>query len=104
MLADYLRYLLRRTQQFLQETTGQDVWQDLGNRAEIVFSHPNDWGANQQKFLEKAAVQAGLITKKRTLKCLHFVGNAQAITSFALHRSYWLDFLFKVCQYLQIYT
>ena len=79
MLVDYLKYLMQRTQAFLQETTGQDVWQDLGNRAEIVFSHPNDWGADQRKLLEKAAVQAGLVTKEGAFKRLHFVEGAEAV-------------------------
>ena len=60
------------------------MWANLGHRAEIVLSHPNRWGAEQQKFLEKAAIQAGLVTREGAKIYLHFVEEAEAAASFAL--------------------
>jgi len=77
----------------LREATGQDVWSDLRHRAEIVFSHPNRWGAEQQKFLKEAAVQAGIVTQEGTL---HFVEEAEAAASFALSKDATLDLKFEV--------
>lgn len=49
----------------------------------MVFSHPS-WGAKERKFPEKAAVQAGLVTKERATKCLCFVGEVEAAASYVL--------------------
>ena len=68
----------------MRETTGQDLWATLGHRAEIVLSHPNRWGTEQQRFLEKAAIQAGLVTRDGAKQYLHFVEEAEAAASFAL--------------------
>lgn len=81
---DFLRYLLQRTQEFLLERTGRDVWSDFPGRAEIVLSHPNRWGADQQKFLESVAIQAGLVTKDGARRYLHFVEEAEAAACFSL--------------------
>ena len=50
----------------------------------MVFSYPSYWGAKERKFLERAAVGAGLVTKERASKCLHFVGEAEAVATYAL--------------------
>jgi hypothetical protein len=96
--------LLKRTQEFLRERTGGDVWSSLKHRAEIVISHPNRWGTKQQKFLEEAAIQAGLVTREGAKKYLHFVEEAEAAASFALAlaltRDITLDLKFEVCEYL----
>jgi hypothetical protein len=77
----------------LREATGHDVWTDLGHQAEIVFSHPNRWGAEQQKFLEKAAMQAGIVTQEGAL---HFVEEAEAAASFAFSVDVTLGLKFEV--------
>ena len=69
------------------------MWSDLRHRAEIVFSHPGRWRAKQQKFLEKAAMQAGIVTQEGTL---HFVEEAEAAASFALSIDVTLDLKFEV--------
>ena len=94
--ADYLAYLLKRTEEFLREATGYDVWPKLKHRAEIVFSHPNRWGTEQQKFLEKAAIQAGLVTREGARRYLHFVEEVEAVASFALSVDVTLDLQFEV--------
>lgn len=100
--ADYLSYLLKRTQVFLRERTGRDVWSSLKDRAEIVISHPNRWGTKQQKFLEEAVIQAGFVTREGAKQYLHFVEEAEAAASFALTRDVTLDLKFEVCEYLHM--
>ena len=92
--------MLDRTQSFLREATDQDVWSNLGHQAEIVISHPNHWGAKEQKFLQKAAIEAGLVTREGAKLYLHFVEEAEAAASFALATTPNLDLKFGVCKYL----
>ena len=91
--------MLDHTQSFLREATGYDVWSDLRHRAEIVISHSNRRGAEEQKFLKKAAIQAGLVTREGAKLYLHFVEEAEAAASFALATTPDLDLKFGVCKY-----
>ena len=76
------------------------MWSDLRHQAEIVISHSNRWGAEEQKFLKKAAIQAGLVTWERAKLYLHFVEEAKAAASFALATTPDLDLKFGVRKYL----
>jgi hypothetical protein len=66
---------------------------DIGQR--WFFSHPNRWGAEQQKFLENAAIQAGTVTQEGAKQYLH-VEEAEAAASFALPVHETLDLNFQV--------
>ena len=72
------------------------MWLKLQYRAEIVLSHPSLWGTEQQKFLEKAAIMAGLVTREGARRYLHFVEEAEAAASFALSVDVTLDLQFEV--------
>ena len=73
------------------------MWSNFGHQADIVLSHPNRWGKKQQKYLEEAAIQAGLVTREGAEKYLHFVEEAEAAASFAL-LDVNLDVKFEVCR------
>lgn len=81
---DYLAYLLRHTRNHIRRRVGHDPWDRLQHKAEIVLSHPNRWGKRQQKFLQAAAISAGLITRAGAIDRLHFVEEAEASACFAL--------------------
>ena len=64
--SDYMRYLLGHTQSRLVDATGEDLWENHGASADIVLTHPNLWDRDQRRFLKKAAIDAGLISKERS--------------------------------------
>lgn len=56
----------------------------MAEKAEIVLSHPNRWGENQQKFLQKAAVAAGLVSETGVSERLIFIEEGEASASFCM--------------------
>jgi len=56
----------------------------MAERAEIVLSHPNRWGESQQKFLQKAAIAAGLVSEKGAAERLVFIEEGEASASFCM--------------------
>ena len=63
IFADFLRYLHRCAQNFIEEThaSGVELWRTLKDRTEFVLTHPNGWEGAQQTKMRKAAVKAELI-------------------------------------------
>lgn len=80
--SDYMRYLLGHTQSRLVDATGEDLWESHGASADIVLTHPNLWDRDQRRFLKKAAIDAGLISKERSRVNLHFVEEAEAASRY----------------------
>ena len=68
----------------MTDAFGYDLWLELEDQVEIVLSHPNSWSEREQKFLQKAAIQAGLITKAAAPQRLHFVEEAEAAACYAI--------------------
>lgn len=66
----------------MQDVTGSDPWLELGAQAHIILPHPNGWGEDQQRFLRKATVEAGLLSREGAKQRLHFVEEGEASTSF----------------------
>jgi len=56
----------------------------MAEKAEIVLSHPNRWGESQQKFLQKAAIAAGLVSEKGAAERLVFIEEGEASASFCM--------------------
>jgi len=63
VFTDFLRYLYRCAQTFIQEThaNGSILWESVEKRIEFVLTHPNGWEGAQQTQMRSAAVRAGLV-------------------------------------------
>jgi hypothetical protein len=63
VLADYMAYLMKCTEDFIKDTHPniQPVWNGLRQKAEIVLGHPNGWEGQQQSKMRRAAVLAKLV-------------------------------------------
>ena len=81
---DFLSYLLAQTRRHLRDSTGSDPWPEMAERAEIVLSHPNRWGESQQKFLQNAAIAAGLVSGEGAAERLVFIEEGEASASFCM--------------------
>lgn len=80
---DFLKYILAHTRQHLKDYIGVDPWIQFGRQAQVVLTHPNRWGVEQQKFLQRVAIAAGLITQSG-LSRLAFVEEGEASASYCL--------------------
>lgn len=79
-----MSYLLAQTRRHLRDCTGSDPWPDMAEQTEIVLTHPNRWGENQQKFLQQAAITAGLVSEKGASERLVFIEEGEASASFCM--------------------
>lgn len=63
VIADFLAYLLRCAKSYIVEThpNGESLWTSVGDRIDIVLSHPNGWEGMQQSQMRRAAVMGGLV-------------------------------------------
>lgn len=95
---DFIKYLLEHTANRLLESTGSDLWRQYGADAEVILTHPNLWGAEQQQFLRSAAIGAGLISKERSVSNLHFIEEAEAAARYCVSRYSSLFGKLEVCQ------
>ena len=61
--ADLLSYLLKCAKSYIIEThpNGESLWTSVGDRIDIVLSHPNGWEGKQQSQMRRAAVMGGLV-------------------------------------------
>jgi len=82
--ADYLSYLLAHTRHYLLEYSGLDLWSQHGNEAEVLFTHPDDWGVPQQHLFRSAAIAAGLIPEHAAQTRLLFLEESEASLSFCM--------------------
>lgn len=81
---DFLQYLISQTRRHLNDVTGSDPWDSLGDRVEILLTHPNRWGSYEQQFLEHAIVTAGILPLGSVLARLKFAEESSAAASFCL--------------------
>ena len=63
VLADFLMYLFKCARTYIVEThpNGESLWASIGDRIDVVLSHPNGWEGSQQSQMRRAAVMAGLV-------------------------------------------
>lgn len=63
VFSNFLQYLYQCAKQYIVEThaNGESLWHSLGDRIEIVLSHPNGWEGLQQSRMRVAAIYAGLV-------------------------------------------
>lgn len=77
---------MRHTSTRLKEVTGQDLWAENVEDAEIVLTHPNLWDEPQRNFLRDAAIRARLITRERANTNLYFIEEAEAAARYSVSR------------------
>jgi len=63
VFADFLHYLYKGAQKYIEEThaNGVSLWENLRPTNEFILTHPNGWEGAQQGMMRRAAVTAGLI-------------------------------------------
>lgn len=87
VLADYLKYLLRCSKAYIEETqpNGADFWASVQSSIDYVLSHPNGWEGLQQTQMRSAAVQAGLVPDTPAGEArISFVTEGEASLHFAI--------------------
>lgn len=82
--SDYMAYLVDHTKVYLIDLNPTVDWLQLVERAEVILAHPNRWGREQQRTLERAAVAAGLVTNDHIGRNLSFVEESETSASFCL--------------------
>jgi len=87
--ADFLRYLLECTAQFIQEShlEGKKIWAANKDSVYFVLSHPNGWGGREQTLMRGASVLAGLIPNTPSGHArVSFVTEGEASLHFAIQQ------------------
>ncbi|OSX61860.1 hypothetical protein POSPLADRAFT_1144067 [Postia placenta MAD-698-R-SB12] len=81
VFSQFLQYLYNCAKQYIVEThaNGDRVWDSLGDRIDIVLSHPNGWEGLQQSKMRTAACRAGLVPNTLAGRArIHFVTEGEA--------------------------
>jgi hypothetical protein len=61
VLGEFMKYLYRCAQTYIQDTHSPEVWKSIKNDIDFVLTHPNGWEGAQQSDIRRAAIIAGLI-------------------------------------------
>ncbi|KAF8645397.1 hypothetical protein AX16_007841 [Volvariella volvacea WC 439] len=76
VFTDYLRFLYTHTQEFMNETSNATKnFLALNPKVVVVLSHPNGWEGPQQIEMRKAAMLAGIVSKREDV---YFVSEGEA--------------------------
>lgn len=81
IIADLFEYLFRCTKNYILEThaSGESLLNSVGDRIEVVVSHPNGWEGAQQAKMREAAILAGIIDNTPVGRArLHFITESEA--------------------------
>ena len=87
VFADFLHYLYKCAQKYIEEThtNGVSLWENLRPTSEFVLTHPNGWEGAQQGMMRRAAVTAGLIPDSAAGQArLSFVTEGEASLHFCI--------------------
>lgn len=93
IVADFFAYLFKCARDYIQEThaNGVRLWNALGDRTDVVVSHPSGWEGEPQAKLREAAIIAGIITDTLVGRArLHFITEGEA----SLHHFVYGDLAF----------
>ena len=83
--ADFLSYLFESTKEFFidSEPNGDLRWESVSNNIELILTHPNGWGGQQQAQLRAAAVKAAIVPDTPAgHSSVHFVTEGAASFNF----------------------
>lgn len=76
-------FLINHASTFLIQDEA-DLWNQHGDIAEFILTHPNIWGPKEQSVLKEALVEANLITEERVRDNVHFVEEGEAAARFSI--------------------
>ncbi|KIM35040.1 hypothetical protein M413DRAFT_20825 [Hebeloma cylindrosporum] len=91
VFADFLRYLLECTAQFIQEShlNGKKLWASNKHNLYFVLPHPNGWGGREQALMRRASILAGLIPDTPSVNArVSFVTEGEASLHFAIQHNF----------------
>ncbi|RXW25676.1 hypothetical protein EST38_g182 [Candolleomyces aberdarensis] len=91
VVADFLRYLFKCTETYIQEKepNGESLWSSLQNQIDFILTHPNGWEGAQQSMMREAAVMSGLIPDTdEGHSQLSFVTEGEASLHFAVRNGF----------------
>lgn len=80
LFADFIRYLFDATvaQIKVAEPTGEVLWKNFGRTVELVLTHPNGWGGQQQAAMREAVVRARIFNEEEAQNRISFVTEGEA--------------------------
>ena len=82
VFADYMRYLFDSTEALFKSSELTVRWDSISG-IELVLTHPNGWGGQQQSQLRSAAIKAGIVSDTPTGRAsVHFVTEGEACFNF----------------------
>ena len=89
VFADFMRCLFQSTRKQFKDLEAQGVerWNSISNSIELVLTHPNGWGGQQQAHLRNAAVRAGIVPGTLAGSRVHFVTEGEASFNFCATRT-----------------
>ena len=85
VFADFMRYLFDSTKTLFKasEPNGELRWNSVSDNIQLVLTHPNGWGGQQQTQLRAAAVRAGIVPDTPAGRSkVHFVTEGEASFNF----------------------
>ena len=81
VFSDFMRYLFDSTKALFisSDVNGEQRWNSVSSKIELVLTHPNGWGGPQQSQLRTAAARAGIVPDtKEGHSRVHFVTEGEA--------------------------
>lgn len=80
LFADFIRYLFDATVAQIKqaEPTGELLWENFGPSVELVLTHPNGWGGQQQEAMREAVVKAEIFNEEEARSRTSFVTEGEA--------------------------
>ena len=61
VLTDFIRYLYRCAETYIQESYPRYIWLSVKDEIQFIFTHPNGWEGAQQQQIRRAIELAGLV-------------------------------------------
>ncbi|CAG7852390.1 SubName: Full=Uncharacterized protein {ECO:0000313/EMBL:CCA74289.1} [Serendipita indica DSM 11827] len=86
----FMSYIFKATEDFFAGTTpnGVAIWQRLQHDMVIVMAIPNGWDTQQQEFLKRAAIEAGMVSSDKDADLrIEFISEAEASVHYVLQKS-----------------
>ncbi|KAF8552720.1 hypothetical protein OG21DRAFT_1498210 [Imleria badia] len=60
-VTDFIEYLFRCAETYIQESYPRYIWQSVKDDIQFIFTHPNGWEGAQQQQMRRAVELAGLV-------------------------------------------
>ncbi|KAK1215786.1 hypothetical protein PQX77_021596 [Marasmius sp. AFHP31] len=89
VLADFLGYMYGCLKKYIGETVAdKSFWAEVEDRVQLVLSHPNCWGGEEQSMLREACIRGGLVPNTFEGKNrVNFVTEGEACLHFCINET-----------------